>query len=84
MRTSVECDAFARGLKIAAKLIEEKPFEDFLQQRYGGWDTGLGQKIENGEMDFESLNAYTLENGEPEVQSGRQEYLENILNEYIR
>ncbi len=76
-------DAFARGLKSAAKMIEDKTFEEFVKSRYAKWDGELGQKIEHGEIGFEELEQYTLEHGEPEIQSGRQEMLENILNEYI-
>jgi xylose isomerase len=76
-------DAFARGLKIAAKIIEDGKFDGFLKQRYAGWGEGVGARIERGEVGFEELEAYTLEHGEPEVQSGRQEMLENLLNEYL-
>ncbi|MEW6236375.1 MAG: xylose isomerase [Candidatus Omnitrophota bacterium] len=76
-------DAFARGLKIAANMIKEKKFEKFVKARYAGWDKGFGAKIESGEVGFEELEAYILKNGEPEIQSGRQEMLENLLNEYI-
>jgi xylose isomerase len=70
-------------LKNAAKMIEDKTFESAVKARYAGWDGDLGKKIESGEYDFEKLEAYTLENGEPKIQSGRQEMLENTLNEYI-
>ncbi len=76
-------DAFARGLKIAARIIEDKRIEGIVKARYAGWDTGIGAEIENGSVGFEELEAYTIEHGEPEVQSGRQELIENILNEYI-
>jgi len=76
-------DAFARGLKIAARIIEDKRIEGIVKARYAGWDTGIGVDIENGSVGFEELEAYTIEHGEPEVQSGRQELIENILNEYI-
>ncbi|MBI9019043.1 MAG: xylose isomerase [Phycisphaerae bacterium] len=76
-------DAFARGLKIAAKLQEDGVFENIITQRYAGWDKDLGQKIETGKMDFDALEKFTIENGEPIVQSGHQEMLENILNTYI-
>lgn len=77
-------DAFARGLKIAAKMIKDKVFEKFVKQRYSGWDKGIGQQIEKRQVGFKELEEYTLKNGEPQVQSGRQEMLENILNDYIR
>lgn len=76
-------DAFARGLKNAAKMVKEKKFEKAVAKRYSGWDKGLGAKIEKGQMGFETLEAHTLKNGEPELESGRQEFLENTLNEYI-
>ena len=76
-------DAFARGLKAAAKIIKEKRLEKVVTKRYSGWDTGIGKKIEKGKVGFRELEAYTLKNGEPKLQSGGQERLENLLNEYI-
>ncbi len=77
-------DAFARGLKNAASLIEDGALEDFKKQRYLEWESGLGQKISSGKADFDDLEKYALENGEPAVKSGRQELLENILNQYVK
>jgi len=76
-------DAFARGLKIAAKMIKDGKFEKFVKNRYAGWDKAFGKKIESGKATFAQLEKYTLQQGEPAIQSGRQEMLENILNEYI-
>ncbi len=76
-------DAFARGLLNAAKMIKGRKFERNITKRYKGWDTGIGAKIEKGKIGFAELEKYTLENGEPKPQSGRQEMLENILNDYI-
>lgn len=76
-------DVFARGLRIAAKMIKDGTFKKLLEARYAGWDKGIGQKIEKGQMNFVQLEKYTLEKGEPKLQSGRQELLENIMNEYI-
>ncbi|AQT69140.1 Xylose isomerase [Anaerohalosphaera lusitana] len=76
-------DCFARGLKIAEKMIADGRLEQKLKQRYSGWDSGFGAETEAGKVDFEKLEQYTIENGEPELRSGRQEMLENILNEYI-
>jgi xylose isomerase len=77
-------DAFARGLKIAASLVRDKALSKFVAARYKGWNTGLGRKIEKWQMDFKKLEKYTLAHGEPKVQSGRQELIENVLNEYIK
>ncbi len=76
-------DSFARGLKNAAKMIETKGLENVVDKRYAGWNSGIGAEIEGRKVGFEELEAYTLKNGEPELQSGRQEMIENILNEYI-
>ncbi len=76
-------DAFARGLKNAAKMIKNNRFEKAINARYAGWNRTLGKKIESGKVGFEKLEAYTLKNGEPKITSGRQEMLENMLNEYI-
>jgi len=77
-------DAFARGLKIAAAIRKDGRLAEFVKQRYSSWDTGIGAKIEKGEVGFEELEAYMLKKGEaaPNV-SGRQEYLENLINEFI-
>ncbi|MHC4525758.1 MAG: xylose isomerase [Planctomycetota bacterium] len=76
-------DAFARGLKNAAKMLKGKKFEKAIQKRYSGWDTAFGNKIEKREVGFKELEQYILKNGEPELQSGRQELLENMLNDYL-
>jgi xylose isomerase len=76
-------DAFARGLKIAAAILEDGRWEAFRKQRYASYDIGLGTQIEEGKTDFEKLEEYTLENGEPLLTSGRQEMLENLINDFI-
>jgi len=77
-------DAFARGLKIAANLLKDKALSRFIAARYKGWDGAFGRKIEKGQMDFARLEKHALAGGEPKVQSGRQELIENVLNEYIK
>ncbi len=76
-------DAFARGLKNAAKMIQDGALADMVKQRYSGWDMGIGAEIENGKMGFDELEAYSIKNGEPNIKSGRQELFENVLNEYV-
>lgn len=77
-------DAFARGLKNAAKIIEDGRFAEMVKERYAGWNSGIGSEIESKKIGFEELEAYTLEHGEPELKSGKQELFENVLNEYVR
>ena len=76
-------DTFARGLKNAAKMIEDGTFDKVIADRYQGWTGELGQNIESGKVGFEQLEQYIIENGEPKLQSGRQELCENLLNDYI-
>ncbi len=76
-------DTFARGLKVAAKLLEDKVFLKNIDERYASYNTELGASIENGTADFESLEQYALKNGVTPNASGRQEMLESILNQYI-
>ncbi len=77
-------DAFARGLKIAAAMQADGVFEGILKERYASWDSGIGAKIEAGEASFADLEKYMLEKGEADPNaSGRQEMIENIVNDYI-
>ncbi len=77
-------DAFARGLKIAAAIRADGVLEGFVKNRYASWDTGLGAEIEAGQHSLESLSDHMLKQGEAAPnQSGRQEYLENLINTYI-
>ncbi|MEO0414713.1 MAG: xylose isomerase, partial [Verrucomicrobiota bacterium] len=79
----VGMDAFARGLKIAHAIIEDGRLDQFKADRYSSFDTGIGAQIENGEVGLAELEAYALGNGEPDTKSGRQEMLENLINEFI-
>ncbi|MBL6765500.1 MAG: xylose isomerase [Verrucomicrobiae bacterium] len=76
-------DAFARGLKIAAKVREDGRLASFVANRYRSWDSGIGAQIESGKVGFAQLEKHALKNGEPKLESGRQEFLENLINEFI-
>ncbi len=76
-------DAFARGLKIAAAIREDGRLADFVSNRYESWTSGVGRKVSEGSIDMEGLSEYALGNGEPVLDSGRQEMLENLVNEFI-
>lgn len=76
-------DAFARGLKIAAKIIEDGRFDEFVKARYASYDSGVGAEIESGKATLESLDEYALGIAPPQLASGRQERLENLLNDYL-
>ncbi|MEI8339912.1 MAG: hypothetical protein WCH43_00050 [Verrucomicrobiota bacterium] len=76
-------DVFARGLIVADKLMEEKAISSFVEERYSSWNSPVGQEIMSEKATLCSLEKWVLENGEPTLQRGRQEMLENILNDYI-
>lgn len=77
-------DTFARGLRIAAKLLEDKVFENFIGERYSSYNEGIGLKIKEGNITLEECASYAYNNKEErQVKSGRQEMLESILNQYI-
>lgn len=76
-------DSFARGLKVAHQLIEERVLDDFVEKRYKSFTEGIGKDIVEGNADFHSLESYVLEHGQIENESGRQEMLKAILNQYL-
>ena len=76
-------DAFARGLKIADAIRQDGRLAEFVQTRYGSFDSGIGAKVESGACSFEELEQFAMGNGEPTLSSGRQEMLENLLNEFL-
>jgi xylose isomerase len=76
-------DAFARGLLIAQEIMQDKVFSKFIEERYSSFDSGIGAKIMKGKVGFKDLEQWIIKEGKPEVESGRQEMLENILNSYI-
>ncbi|QGI04810.1 xylose isomerase [Bacillus subtilis] len=76
-------DAFARGLKVAHKLIEDRVFEDVIQHRYRSFTEGIGLEIIEGRANFQTLEQYALNHKSIKNESGRQEQLKAILNQYI-
>ncbi len=76
-------DAFALALKTAAKINADGKLPNFVRERYASYDGGLGADIEARRVGFKELEKIALEGGEPELRSGRQEYLENLLNTYL-
>lgn len=76
-------DAFARGLKIADAIRQDGRLSNFLKERYSTFDSGIGAKIDAGNVDFETLEKHALSGNEPKIASGQQEMLENLINEFI-
>jgi len=76
-------DTFALGLKMAVKMIEDGRIDQFVADRYASWRSGIGQQIMNGSVTLAELEQYALAKGEVETGSGRQEYLEAIVNQIL-
>lgn len=76
-------DAFARGLQVAYKMIQDAKFDKFIDERYQSFKTGIGSDIVAGKVGFKELEKYALENNSLKNTSGRQEVLEAMLNKYI-
>lgn len=79
----VGMDTFARGLKSAAKLKEDKFFDDIIEKRYSSYTGGIGKSIVNGEEDLESLTKYALENKEVTNESSHLEFIKSRMNDYL-
>jgi xylose isomerase len=76
-------DSFARALLIADNIMQQSPYLKFRKERYASFDSGKGKEFESGKLKLEDLREFVLANGEPAQKSGRQEWLENIINQYI-
>lgn len=76
-------DTFALGLKAAAKLIEDGLIDRFIEERYSSYKKGIGKKIIEGTTTFEELEEYIIDKEEIQNKSGKQEYLETIVNQTI-
>ena len=77
-------DTFALGLIKAAEIIEDGRLDDFIANRYASFNVGIGKKIVSGETSLKELADYAENMGAPSLpSSGRQEYLQSILNSIL-
>lgn len=77
-------DAYALAFKVARRILADGKFAAFVADRYASYDTGFGRHIETGKANFKSLEKLVLTKlGEPTPRSGKQEFLENVLNAYL-
>lgn len=76
-------DVFARALITADNILQKSEYLKLRKDRYASFDSGKGKEFENGKLSLEDLRAYAIDNGEPTATSGKQEYLENLINRYI-
>ncbi|TCD14964.1 xylose isomerase [Oricola cellulosilytica] len=77
-------DCCARGLKAAAKMLEDGALSSIVEERYSGWSSEEAQKMLSGGYTLEEIARHVDESGiNPQPKSGRQELLENIVNRYV-
>jgi xylose isomerase len=77
-------DACARGLLIAEAIIKDGKLDGFVEDRYAGWSGKEGKAILAGKRSLDDLSDYVLKKKiEPQPKSGKQEYLESLINEYL-
>mmetsp|Transcript_1161 Transcript_1161/g.2910 ORF Transcript_1161/g.2910 Transcript_1161/m.2910 type:complete len:447 (+) Transcript_1161:34-1374(+) len=77
-------DCIARGLRGAAKLVQEGLMQKVLDARYISWEEHpLAKKVAAGKARLEEVAEYAQQTKDPAMKSGKQEYLEQLLNRYI-
>ncbi|GGH17632.1 xylose isomerase [Sphingobacterium alkalisoli] len=76
-------DIFARALLTADRILEKSEYLEIRKERYASFDSDQGADFEKGLLSLEDLRDYAVANGEPKSISGRQEYLENLINRFI-
>jgi xylose isomerase len=76
-------DVFARALIVADQVLQQSDYRKFRTNRYASFETEQGKAFETGKMNLETLASIAATVGEPAIVSGKQEYLENIINRYI-
>ncbi len=78
-------DTFAVGLEVAHRMITDGAIPNFVKDRYASFDSGDGAKFAKGELTLEQLAKIGTDAGygKTGITSGKQEYLENVLNSYL-
>jgi xylose isomerase len=65
-------------------MIEDKALDGPLEERYAGWSSAEAQAMLSGKRTLEQIAERVVKDGiEPQPRSGRQEYLENVVNRYV-
>ena len=76
-------DSFAVGLEVAQRIMDDGKLERFVKNRYASFDTGEGARFAQGKLSLEALARLGSAYGTAGIASGKQERLENILNQYL-
>jgi xylose isomerase len=77
-------DTSARALLIAEKMIKDGALKRHVDERYAGWETAEAKEILAGKHSLADLAKLAeVRKLDPQPKSGRQEYLENLVNSYL-
>jgi xylose isomerase len=76
-------DAFSHALIVADNILQKSDYRKFRTERYSSYDSAKGKEFEQGKLTLDDLRNFAIEKGEPEIRSGKQEWLENMVNRYI-
>ena len=76
-------DVFARALLTADAILQGSDYKKIRADRYASYDTGKGKDFEQGKLTLEDLRSIAVAAGEPAIISGKQEFIENLINRYI-
>ena len=68
---------------MAVRMQEDGVLDQWVKERYQGWDRGMGLEIESRKARFQDLEKWALQTEEPSLVSGRQESYEGLLNSYL-
>ncbi|MGE4584352.1 MAG: xylose isomerase [Sphaerochaeta sp.] len=75
-------DSFALGLEIAQRIIDDGILDGFVKERYSSFDQGEGKLFEDGKLTLAQLSEIGR-SVQIKKHSGKQEYLNNLLNSYL-
>jgi xylose isomerase len=76
-------DVFARALLTADAILQQSDYKKIRAERYASYDAGKGKDFEQGKLSLEDLRDIAIASGEPATISGKQEFIENLINRYI-
>ena len=74
-------DICARSLLAAEKMINDGIYDQFIKERYSKWTSSDGIAANQS---LEAIHAEVINKDiNPQPKSGRQEFLENLINRYL-
>jgi xylose isomerase len=77
-------DAYSLAFKTARHILADGRMGQFVKDRYAGFDAGYGRDIRRRRLGLKELEKLVMTQlGEPKPRSGKQEYLENLLNTFL-